>query len=419
MNRSMQLLLCLTMMFFGVFVPVTALAVSEDYKPQGVAVGLFNIYPKIELRYHDDKNIYATQTNEIDDNITLIVPSLDIKSEWANHAFELFGSLEDASYKNQRDEDYQDHLIGTKGRLDIIEDQYLFFEAKQKRGHEERGSANELRGASQAQVDLDPTLLGREPVKFRQTSANLGFAREISIITLRLEGNLHKYEFDDVPNLAGGVIEQEWRNRTHNEFSARLGYRLDMGYEAFLRGAYNFRAYDRQFDINGLERSSNGYSIRGGVKLGYSDVTAWEFFAGWKSQRYDDARLKTISGPDVGGLFYWNPSELFDFKLYLTRTIQETILQDASGFFSTNYGGEVIYAILENIDIYAKAGGNYWDFIGRDRLDNIFRGTIGADFYIIQSSYIGAEFESKTRDSNQEGQNYTRNKFVIKVGVQL
>src|SRR5690348_6969052 len=57
-----------------------------ELDPLGVHAGSFFIYPRVELDQLYNDNIYAAGSNRVDDFITVLSPSVDVKSNWSNHA---------------------------------------------------------------------------------------------------------------------------------------------------------------------------------------------------------------------------------------------------------------------------------------------------------------------------------------------
>ena len=53
------------------------------------AGGLF-IYPRLGLQEFYNDNIFATDSDEEDDFITLVSPRVDVTSDWTKHAFDLY-----------------------------------------------------------------------------------------------------------------------------------------------------------------------------------------------------------------------------------------------------------------------------------------------------------------------------------------
>ena len=107
------------------------------------AGGLF-IYPRPGLQEFYNDNIFATDSDEEDDFITLITPGVDVRSDWTKHAFDLYAKAAIGRYADQTDEDFEDFSVGTNGRLDITQRAKLRAGVSYDRLHEGRGSPDDV-----------------------------------------------------------------------------------------------------------------------------------------------------------------------------------------------------------------------------------------------------------------------------------
>src|SRR2546430_17302073 len=60
-----------------------------ELDPLGMRAGSFLIYPRLGLQEVYNDNIFAAESNEQGDFITLVRPQLDVRSDWTNHAVDL------------------------------------------------------------------------------------------------------------------------------------------------------------------------------------------------------------------------------------------------------------------------------------------------------------------------------------------
>ena len=60
-----------------------------ELDPLGMRAGSFLIYPRLGLQETYNDNIFAVESDEQDDFITLVRPQLDVRSDWTNHAVDL------------------------------------------------------------------------------------------------------------------------------------------------------------------------------------------------------------------------------------------------------------------------------------------------------------------------------------------
>jgi hypothetical protein len=93
----------------------------EGYEPNGITLGSFRLYPKVEAAEEYNDNIYKSNTNETDDYITKISPGLQLRSNWNRHFLQFEASSEFGIYADTSDNDYTDYNLRATGRADATE----------------------------------------------------------------------------------------------------------------------------------------------------------------------------------------------------------------------------------------------------------------------------------------------------------
>lgn len=377
-----------------------------DYEPLGLRMSTFKAFPKLEVGYRIDSNVYATENNEENNNITLIKPAVELRSDWNNHAFNLGGNGEFASYSDSTDENYNDWALHFNGRLDVLRDRYLFAGASYNALHEDRGSPDDASG--------------KEPAQYKLISGNIGYNHSVAKISAVFEGAIDKYDYDDVP-ATGTPINNDDRDRSQYKASLRLGYELQPEYEAFIKGTYFSRGYNDDTDDNGENRDSTGYEAVAGIGINFTNVTTAEVFAGYRSQDYKDAALETINGASFGGSLYWTPTQLTSVTAYVSRTVKETTTPGTSGIFASAYGVIVDHELLRNLTLSGAAYMSNSDFQKEniDRSDDLLELKAGLKFSLNRNFYLSGKFHYKSQDSNVAGSDYTRNIGTIVLGGQM
>ena len=79
-----------------------------DYDAMGVRAGSFLMLPRLSLQETYNSNIFATPTNERADLVTTMLPSIDVRSDWNNHAVNLHADARAAKYLDNGGEDFVD-----------------------------------------------------------------------------------------------------------------------------------------------------------------------------------------------------------------------------------------------------------------------------------------------------------------------
>jgi hypothetical protein len=376
-----------------------------DYDAAGVRLGSFLLYPGLAVQESYNSNIYATQNNRQDDFITTIAPSIDLRSNWNNHALRMHADTALARYADHQSEDYTDYTLLTDGRVDVLRDLRLFGGAGLARRHEARSSPDNQGGT--------------EPTEYTVYSANAAIEKVFNRMSVRLDGKGERYVFSNVQNSSGGTIDQSGRDRNQGEVSLRTGYELAPLRVVYLQGSVNSREYDNTRDAGGYARSSDGYAFVAGAEYDLTGITSLDIFAGYRQQDYDDARLKNMAGWMAGATLTWNITRLTTVTAGLTRDIEETTLAGASGYFATRTELRVDHELLRNLLLNARVGYEQDDFEGIGREDDYVSAGLGAKYLISRNFALSGGYGYRQRDSSATNSDFSENVVFLRLGTHL
>ncbi|MGE0747638.1 MAG: outer membrane beta-barrel protein [Rhodospirillales bacterium] len=382
-----------------------------ELDPLGVPVGGFLLFPQLTVGEEWNSNIFAQDDGlETDDFITHVQPSLNLISQWSRHGARAFFQGDFAFYADNDGENYEDLAAGFNGRLDVVGDSsrpesFLRGGFTYRRQHEERGSPDDV--------------FGLEPTIYNVLSPTVGGVARFGRFGVSLDGTLNRFDFDDT-EVAGGLrVNQDDRDRNEWLLALQTSYQIQQEYEAFIRLTLNKRDYDDRFDDIGFERSSDGYEIIGGAQVDLTGLIFGDFFFGWRSQSYDDTRLTDIDGPTYGMGLTWNVTQLTSARFRISRTIEETTLGGASGYFATDMRANVDHELLRNLILSANAGYAKNDYEGISREDDFYRFGISGKYLLNRYLYVTLGYGYEVRDSNVAGQDYDRNTVLLRLQGQL
>jgi hypothetical protein len=378
-----------------------------ELDPLGVQVGTFTLFPSIGLEEQYNDNIFATENNTIDDFITRVLPRVTLRSNWNNHSLSIYGNGDIGRYADNGDEDYEDYTAGANGRLVIQRDTWLQGRAEYQQRHEDRGSPDDVGG-------VEPTVYGA-------ALGQLSAFHRLNRLNFTLSGTVERLDFDDVAAAGGATINNDDRDRYEMETSLRVGYEVVPNYEAFVRGGYLKRTYDDLSDA-GLNRDNDGYEIVAGISVDFGGITFGDFFAGYRTQDYEDSALEGVSGPSVGGEITWNVTPLTTIIGTLTRTVEESTSSDgagnfASGRFLTSANVRAQHELRRNLLIGANIGYDNDDYEGIDRTDDTIRFGINANYMMYRNLYLRGGYSVRSKDSDL-GTDYVENLVFVRLQAQ-
>ena len=386
---------------------------AEDYTAQGVRVGGFKLFADLEADELFSDNIYATAASPVPAFVQLINPSFNLKSDWNNHMLNFFALGRFALYGVDPSlNDYQDVSVGGDGRLDIQRDWNVYGGASWNRLHEERGSPNTT------------NFVGQPITVFNQTSANLGYFQKFNRLSVRLDGRFDNFVyFDNGLGPAQGVIINSDRNRNEWREALRFGYEFLSGYEVWVRGSLNQRRYS-QLDTSGLDRSSNGFDVVGGILIDLGGITSVEVFAGYMQQTFVSGQFTNISTPTFGLTGYWNPIHELWVKPFVRRVVIDSAFTTSAAFISTAAGFDVSYLLRPNIQVdghfdYSIADYTAFSSTGGGPYDQYVTARVGAMYFPSSHFYVGPLYQFVHRTSNQFNGDFNQNVLMLRLGARL
>ena len=378
------------------------------YDPAGIRAGGFSVYPSIELGVGSDDNIYRQPQDKTQDSIRYVRPRFFGVSRWQNHQVELDAGVDASFHGEAEDENITNWFAGTAGRLDITRDAWVSAGLNVRALHEERGDPNSPRTAAQ-------------PISRQLSGGRLEAFQRMNRLSFGVEGRYDNIAYDDsVDSVTGQRLVQNDRDRSESEVSARLGWDLALGYEAYLRATRFVRRYDRPQGEDRYDRDSDGTEFAIGSTLNLGAVLAGDLFAGFREQAYEqDERLPTFEGVSYGGALTWNVSPLTTVRGTARRTVDESTLRQASGYLASAFELAVDHELRRNLLLSASAAITNNEYVGIAREDDIATGVIRGTWLMSRNLHADFGYRVQRRDSTVEKDDYDKNFLYVNVRLSL
>lgn len=377
-----------------------------ELDPRGLRAGSFLLYPSVAIEEAYDDNIFKTDNATVDDYIFSVKPALSVASQWSRHSLNLSTSADVGIYADNSDEDYTDYDVTASGRVDVRRDTNLKGNFSYAEKHEDRGSPDDANGV--------------EPGEYNLTQAGATFLHRFNRVSIEPSFNISQYDYDDVRTSAGTTINNDDRDRDVVEFGSRIGYMIVPDkYEAFIRFTANDRDYDDNLDDNGFNRDSDGYEFVVGTAIDFGGVTYGDVYIGYAEQDYDDAALEKVDGLVVGGSIFWNPTQLTTINPFISRSIEETTLASASGYFATNVGIRLDHELRRNFLLHGEIRFSSWKYEGIGRTDDYTNFSIGGEYTLRRYAVVGLTYELENRNSDVVGSDFSQNRVLLKGRLRL
>lgn len=377
-----------------------------DYDALGLRAGSFLVLPRLSLQETYNSNIFATPANEQADAISTVLPSIDLRSDWNNHAVNLHADARAAKYLDNGSEDFVDRTFAIDGRLDVQRDARVFGAASYQVLHEPRSSPDNVAAAD-------------APIEYALYGVRGGGERTFNRLGFRLDATADRYRYQDGQTSAGAPIDQSGRNRDQYDVRLRSAYELMPLRSVYLLTGYNRRSYEQSRDSNGFDRNSSGVTIGPGLRYDISGILLVDLFVGWRRQDIADPRLGTVNAAVAEARIAWNVTRLTTISGSLLRDLNETTVPNASSYIATRVELRADHELLRNLLLDARLGYEQDAFQGIERTDNYYIAGLGAKYLVNCVFSVSGGYGYRERDSDAAGTDFTEHTVSLRLNTQF
>lgn len=372
------------------------------YDPLGIRVGSFLMLPSVELRGGYTTNAAGAAGGE-PSFLSTVAPEVLFRSQWARHEATLtLRGAYDQYYDDETDDKPTANVEAT-ARLDLPAEWTLALRGGYDFALQSVSSPDFPDGADHA-----PGV--------HTISGGSELAGELGHVVLELRTAFGTTIYEDAT--AGDVtIDQSDRDNTQVEGAVRLGYEVVPGLVPFVETGASRRIYHRETDANGIERSSTGIALRGGIAYDGAPVTTGELAIGWRQEDYDDQALSTLEALTVDGTLAWSPTELTTVRLDGTTSISPSTDPSTSGSVIYDTTVTVERSIRRNFTAEAFGGWRYEDFRGEGADTTTWTAGLGAIWKLNRQLWATGRFTQTWYDSTAAGADYDAS--AVTVGLRL
>lgn len=378
---------------------------EPSLQPQGVELGNFLLFPKLELDEVYDSNVFAEEDSPSGDFVTTLRPAVRLQSRLPRHALNLLATADVVRYARFGSDDHENLEFTSDGRLDI-------------------GSASEVTGLFSAQRYFedrgsDDDQDGKEPAEVHELLGGVGGKTRFNRLMFSTRAEATRQTFGDVEREDGTRLNNNDRDRWEYEGSVTGGYEMFPGYAAQVAFTGNVREYDTSRDDLGFDRDSTGYRVDAGVGVDVTDLIRGDFMAGYLSQTYDDPQLDTVDGWSVRALFTWSPTRTTLVVPSLERSVVETTVSDASAILRSAAALSIRHEFTRDWIGYGYASYFKDEYAGTEHeADNAeFRVRLMHAF--TDRLYGGLQGAYRVKDSTIEDGSFDRFEIGLRLGVQM
>lgn len=383
-----------------------------EYDARGIRLGTFFFYPSLTGGIGYTDNVFNDNSN-IDDTFYSFSPQAQLRSEWSRHALNIAVEADTYWYSERSSEDRTDWSLKGDARIDIVRGTDISAEAHHLDFHEARGT--DLTGGF---LPGDPA----EPTALSHTGFSAAFGHTLNRVRLTVGGGIEEIDYDDTPRVPPAFpafFNNDDRDRSVTEVSAKIAYEATEDTALFVRGRWNQHDFDTAVDDDGFNRDSDGWGMDGGVEFSMTHVLVGELYGGFTQRSYDDPAFSEASEVAFGAGLRWFPTMLTTLRLDGARSIEDTSITGASGYVSTRAELGVDHELLRNLILSGRVGFESAEYQSVMRSDDVMRGSLGGRFLINNNLHLEAGWEFIDRDSSALPFDYSTSQFQFSLTGKL
>ncbi len=376
-----------------------ALQELRPFEALGVQYGSFLFRPAVELTRGYDTNPARTMPAS-GSWYSIVAPQLLVNSDWSRHELTatLRGSYTDYDTANQLNRPLVDAKVN--GRIDVTALTRIDLEGRYYLGTDSPGSPN-----------IQANLLWY-PI-YHQLGFTGGLGQRINHLDLSLKGGADRTTYTDSHFDDGEVSSNADRNFNRFFTTGRATYEISPGLRPFSEWTADSRVYDLGVDAGGDNRNSQGISGKFGTAFELTQKLTGEASAGYIRRHYDDPQLPSFGAYLIDASLIFTASALTTLRFTAVTTVSETTLSGVSGVLTREYTGQVDHAFrrwligtlrfMRGTDVY----------VGSPRVDIRYSAAAQLSYMLTRDWWARAEYRNEWRDSNQPGQDYSANVYLV------
>lgn len=379
-----------------------------EYESPGLRAGAFLLYPRIEVSAERNDNIYATETNEVDDTIFHVRPEIAIESNWSQNFLSAYARGSINRYMDKEDENKDEYAVGGAGRIDVNRQTNIGFGADYVSGFESRMASSAARNAV-------------SPTELDTYQAYVSASRAAGYIKISGRLDWRGFDYSDGRTALGAVIDQDVRDREVRSATGRVDFAISPDTAFFVQVTGNEREYDIASTALVPNRNSRGTEYLFGTNFEVSALVRGEIAVGYLEQSFDQAVFDDVKGFGGRAQIDWFPSELTTVTLAAGRTVEDTPTTGVGGYLASTASLGIDHELLRNVILNARVTWGRDQYEGIDREDTRLGFYLGGTYLLNRNLGVNATFSSLDTESSgaNRDQDFTVNRLAVALVAQF
>jgi hypothetical protein len=372
---------------------------EDTYAAEGKRVGSFLIFPEVTITGILSDNPTASVDNGPGDEAIEIVPNIVLQSDWARHSLQLQGQLRKSYYEELSSENIDEFLISATGRIDIQNNQFLELQARKEQTQDSRGDIDNLNSDAEL-ANLDTLFLSAL------------YEYQWNKTTMRLTGTVTEFDYEDVVDGLGNIINNDDQDYLETNLTARLSYTVHSGLYVYVEGNYIEREYESTLDDDGFQRGNDEQNYRVGLIHDLTSKIRFEASIGYQGLFADDARFIDVEDLVYEATLNYRPTRQTSLILSTSKSYDATDIAGTVAVEETNYSIALNHYFEPKILLNASLEHEEEIFEGINQSQKTLTAALTLQYIFNRHVRLIAGYEF-TDVSTNDGADYQENQFRI------
>ena len=382
-----------------IFLLVCDNAIAQSQSASSIKLGATELTPTLQLIYFSDNNVFASESDEMDDKGYILAPTLSWRADKGLNSLTASYQGEMARHSELDEVDYSDHKLALEADLEFSIRSRLNLVARQLNEHEAPGGT----GLSRR---LDATVDGVTEYKDTEIAALYHYGARKAKGGLEFGLEYVERDYDNNPQVTDGYSFSRVKPTFTFLYAISPDTRLTTGIEYT---AFNYEESDRIISLD-----NNNFFIFGGAVWEVTGKSGGSAKLGYGDRNFNSKNRKDDSSGILNLRAFWRPRDYSRISI------------DAQRYFSVDTGSPSIYSEILASWRHDWSGrvsttlSYQWNDVNSDdNTDDQTITTLGFDVNVRVRRWAELTFSAKNSSSDAQIQDYEYDKQWLGVGLSL
>lgn len=388
-----------------------ALRKFKEFEPEGLKIDSVSLYPALDMSTQYDTNIYARDSFDEADIVSVMMPSLSFESDLGPHKLAVGMNFGISRYLENAQANYETYSFSGSGLFTLSNTLAVPFEVEWARKAKPRSNV------LSATVTEKPLLRTEQSLKagIEWIPGRFGLKTDLEYIRAR-QGNQEIFGSED-------IFVRKDSDKDLVAVDNTISYKLRPNHTGLLRVRLSHIDHLRgtfdpdTSDFSGPKRDHRRILAGLGMRTQYKGLMGLEFQVGYDQRKFEARSLSDTSGLAFFGNGYWNITRLTSLSADVSRTTSENP-ETNSSLVKTLGRFTLDHELRRNavLSAFIEAATNEFETTGRE--DDEYGAGLGLRYKLSPHFHLNLDYVYQNRSSTDSRLDYERNLFMIRLKSQ-